>query len=228
MALRMPDAPAVIAERLASRARARSGGSLIVALSGIDGSGKSYTANLLHRALERRGIRTALVRADDWLSPPRQRFGSARTGRHFFENAMRFDAMFGQVVRPLRRDRRIDVTLTLGGPSGFLRRQRYRFSDVDIVLLEGIFLLRRELLPNYDRTIWIDCTFRTALERALRRDQEGLSPEQLDHDYRTIYFPAQHLHATRDAPRERAGLVLLNDHRLVPPEHVTEHAASAA
>ena len=86
MALRMPGAVVIIAERLASRVHARSGGSLLVALSGIDGSGKGYTANLLHWALERRGIHAALVHADDWLSPPRQRFGSPRTARHFFEN----------------------------------------------------------------------------------------------------------------------------------------------
>ena len=228
MALHIPGAVAVIAQRLASRARARSGGSLLVALSGIDASGKGYTATLLDRALERHGIHTALIHADDWLSPPRQRFGSPRSARHFFENAFRFDAMFSQVVRPLRRDRQLDVTLTLGGESGFLRRQSYRFSDVDVVLLEGIFLLRRELLPTYDRTIWIDCTFSTALERALRRNQEGLTPEQLEHDYRTIYFPAQQLHVTRDAPRERAGLVLLNDDRLAPAEHAHERASSAA
>jgi len=195
MALHIPGAVAVIAQRLASRARARSGGSLLVALSGIDASGKGYTATLLDRALERHGIHTALIHADDWLSPPRQRFGSPRSARHFFENAFRFDAMFSQVVRPLRRDRRLDVTLTLGGESGFLRRRSYRFSDVDVVLLEGIFLLRRELLPTYDRT---------------------------------IYVPAQQLHVTRDAPRERAGLVLLNDDRLAPAEHAHERAASAA
>jgi uridine kinase len=228
MALRMPVAVSVIAERLAGRARSRSSGSLLIALSGIDGSGKGYTADLLRRALERRKIRTALVHADDWLSPRRQRFGSPPTARHFYENSFRFDAMFSEVVTPLRRDRGIDVTLTLGGRSGFLRRQSYRFSDVDVVLLEGIFLLRRELLPNYDRTIWIDCTFRTALERALRRNQEGLSPEQLQREYRTLYFPAQHHHATRDAPRERAGLVVLNDHRLAAAERVSEGAAPAA
>ena len=56
----------------------------------------------------------------------------------------------------------------------------------------------------------------------------GPTSEQLEHDYRTIYFPAQQLHVTRDAPRERAGLVLLNDDRLAPAEHVSERAAPAA
>ena len=230
MALRMPTAIDVLAERLAgrARARARSSGSLLVALSGIDGSGKGYTAGLLRQALESQGTHTALLHADDWLRPPRQRFGSPPSARHFYENAFSFDAMFAEVVTPLRRDGHIDTTVTLGGQSGLLRRTTYRFPDVDVVLLEGIFLLRRELLPSYDRTIWIDCTFATALERALQRNQEGLSPEQLEHEYRNIYFPAQHHHAIRDAPRERAGIVVLNDDRLATSARVAKGAASAA
>ncbi len=228
MALRMPEAIEVVARRLARRARARSGGSLLVALSGIDGSGKGCFANRLHAALEDRAIHTAVVHADDWISPPRQRFGSPPTPRHFYDNAIRFESMFSEVITPLRREGRVDVSLTLGGQSGFLRRRTYRFDAVDVVLLEGIFLLRRELLPSYDRTIWIDCTFQTALERALERNQEGLPPEQIEHEYRTIHFPAQHHHASRDAPRERAALVVLNDERLAPPVHASGRAASAA
>jgi len=229
MALRMPEATEVVGARLARRARARgSSGSLLVALSGIDGSGKGYTANLLHGALEGRGVHTAVIHADDWLSPPHQRFGSSPTARRFYENAFRYDEMFANVLTPLRREGHVDATLVLGGESGFLRRRTYRFAEVDVVLLEGLFLLRRELLPSYDRTIWIDCTFETALERALERNQEGLPPEQIEHDYRTIYFPAQHHHASRDAPRERAGIVVLNDERLAAPARAGGAAASPA
>ena len=229
MALRMPEASEVVAERLARRAQARSSsGSLLVALSGIDGSGKGYTANLLHGALEGRGVHTAVIHADDWLTPPHHRFGRSPTARHFYENAFRYDEMFANVVTPLRRDGHVDAIREISGRSGFLQRHTYRYAEVDVVLLEGIFLLRRELLRSYDRTIWIDCTFRTALERALERNQEHLPPEQIEHDYRTIYFPAQRHHSSRDAPWERAGIVVLNDERLAAPARPGEAAASAA
>jgi uridine kinase len=45
-----------------------------------------------------------------------------------------------------------------------------------VVLVEGIFLFK-PLYRNYvDLTIWIDCSFSTALARAIARGQEGLSP----------------------------------------------------
>jgi uridine kinase len=49
--------------------------------------------------------------------------------------------------------------------------------------------------------VWIDCSFETALERAVARAQEGLSPTQTIAPYRTIYFAAQERHLALDRPR---------------------------
>jgi uridine kinase len=90
----------------------------------------------------------------------------------------------------------------------------YDFHDADVVLLEGIFIYKRAYRPHFDLACWIDCTFETALERALRRAQEGLPPGETIEAYRTIYFPAQRLHEKRDRPREGADEIIVNDPRL--------------
>jgi uridine kinase len=95
------------------------------------------------------------------------------------------------------------------------RRHIYAFTDLDVVVLEGIYLLKRALARHYDLSIWIDCSFETALARAVARAQEGLSPDKTTHAYRTIYFPAQRLHFPRDNPKTTATLVLDNDPRLL-------------
>ena len=46
------------------------------------------------------------------------------------------------------------------------RRERYRFADVDVILLEVIFLLKRAYRYHYDLSIWIECNFETALRHA--------------------------------------------------------------
>jgi uridine kinase len=79
------------------------------------------------------------------------------------------------------------------------------------VLLEGVQLLKRAFREHYDLAVWIDCSFDTALERALARRQEGLSAEETLHAYRTIYFPAQTLHFELDDPRGSADVLLEND-----------------
>ena len=94
------------------------------------------------------------------------------------------------------------------------RSHTYAFGDTDVILLEGIFLLKGAWRPYYDLSFWVDCSFETALERALRRGQEGLPPAETVRAFQTIYFPAQRLHLAMDAPRSAAHWVLPNDHKL--------------
>ena len=81
------------------------------------------------------------------------------------------------------------------------------------------YLLKRAFQDYYDLSVWIDCTFETALERAIARGQEGLPAAATITAYRTIYFPAQEIHLDRDDPQGAATARLDNDPRLgaAPP-----------
>src|SRR5439155_16932763 len=121
---------------------------------------------------------------------------------HFYRHAIRFDALFSQLVLPLR-DRRslhIDVDFVEETATEY-RRHTYEFEEIEVIVLEGIYLLKRALRAHCDLSIWIDCRFDTALARALVRRQEGLLADETVAVYRTTYFPAQELHFARDDPR---------------------------
>ena len=77
--------------------------------------------------------------------------------------------------------------------------------------VEGIFLFKQGLREYFDLRVWIDCSFSTALARALERRQEGLPPAATTAAYETIYFPAQRIHTELDNPRESADLIFDND-----------------
>lgn len=91
------------------------------------------------------------------------------------------------------------------------RRHTYEFRDIDIIVLEGIYLLKRPFQHLYDLSFWIDCSFEKALERAVARAQEGLSRDATIAAYRTIYFPAQEIHFARDNPRSAASGLIDNN-----------------
>lgn len=185
---------------------------LLVALSGIDGSGKGYVSELLAAVLRERGRRVALVHADGWLELPDRRFDPARPAEHFYDHAFRWEDFFAQLVLPLRDQRSIDLTYDEADPtSAAYRRGRFQSGEVDLVLVEAIFLFKRTLRQHFDAALWIDCSFETAFARALARNQEGLSADELRRDYDTIYFPAQRLHFERDDPAGAATFVIAND-----------------
>ena len=194
---------------------ARAGGrrrALLVAMSGIDGSGKTTLSTRLAERLEGRDLRTALITLDPWHTPWPVRYNPSDPGRHFYRHAFRFAELFERLITPLQRRRSVTLTLPLIRlTDDAWVEQTYRFAAVDVILLEGIFLLRRQLRRRYDLAFWVECSFETALARALARNQEGQSEARLREDYARIYFAAQRIHVARDAPARHADGILCND-----------------
>lgn len=185
--------------------------SMLVAVSGIDGSGKGYITNKLVAALNRQGVRAVSINIDPWLTLPEQRFNAENPGEYFYHHAFVFEDLFQQLVLPLQQQRSLYLETTLTGQFGTPFTQVYDFQDVDVIVLEGIFLLKRSLIPYYDFKVWIECSFETALKRALQRNQENLSPEEIIRDYDTIYFAAQKFHFAVDSPKLKADYIYPND-----------------
>lgn len=189
--------------------------SLLVAVSGIDGSGKGFVASMIAADLRARGLRAEPINIDGWLSLPHERFRASNPAEHFYHHAIRFDELFARLVLPLRDARSISLEADFTEETATAyRRHVYEYSDLDVIVLEGIYLLKRALVGHYDLSVWIECSFETALERAVARAQEGLSPAETIRAYQTIYFPAQEIHFRRDNPATRATVALVNDPRL--------------
>ena len=195
-----------------SRPAHGSRGCLVAAISGIDAAGKTTLARQVAHDLESRGLRAALIHLDSWHAPPQDRFGPSRSPEHFYRNAFRLPELFDRLVEPLRRKGSLKLTVDLIRlPGNVPYSHTYDFRNVEVILLEGIFLLKRELRPRYDLSFWLDCPFDVALRRALGRNQEWMSAAEIVRDYTDLYFPAQRLHLERDRPHDAADLVLSAD-----------------
>jgi len=206
---RIEDVVRKILERRANIPESRS---LLVGVSGIDGCGKGYLATQLRAHLALLGVIPAILNVDGWLNLPQKRFAQSAPAVNFYENAIRFEQFFTQLVLPLRERRSIHVVAdVVEETASEYRKHAYDYDDVSVVLVEGIFLFKPQYRKYFDLAIWIDCSFPTALARAIDRGQEGLSPANTIAAYDTIYFPAQRIHLAQDKPRENADLIFEND-----------------
>jgi uridine kinase len=198
-----------IIERRANTPESRS---LLVGVSGIDGCGKGYLAMQLQAHLALHGVIPTILNVDGWLNLPHKRFNKDALAVNFYKNAIRLDQFFSQLVLPLRDRRSVHLVADfVEETASDYRKHSYDYKDVSVVLVEGIFLFKPQYRKYFDLAIWVDCSFPTALARAIDRAQEGLSPANTIAAYETIYFPAQRIHLAQDKPRENADLIFENE-----------------
>src|SRR5712691_6396033 len=157
---------------VAKRAERAAEQAVLVGISGIDAGGKGFITEKIAKQLQELGWRVATINADDWLNLPEVCLSQHKPAEHFYEHAMRFDEMFDQLIVPLKENRAVSFVADCADAKGNRRKHRYEFRNIDIVLLEGIFLFKPAYRELVDLTVWVDCSFETAMERAIKRGQE--------------------------------------------------------
>ena len=183
-----------------------------VAISGIDASGKGYVAKRLENKLTGKGLRVANINIDPWQNPIPIRLKKENPAENFYQNVFRWDDVFGQLITPLRKA----GTIRLATQLMYTHADEYfafefDFRNIDILLVESIFLFQQKYLRHYDLKVWIDCSFETGLKRALKRNVERLSKQKVIDDYQTYYYPAQRYHLQRDNPKHLSDIIYCND-----------------
>ena len=196
---------------VAKRAERSAGQAVLIGISGIDAGGKGFISEKIAQRLQELGWRVATINADDWLNLPEVCLSQHKPAEHFYEHAMRFDEMFDRLIVPLKENRAVSFVADCADAKGNRRKHSYEFHRIDIILLEGIFLFRPAYRNCFDLTVWVDCSFATALKRAITRCQEGLPPAETIRAFTTIYFPAQRIHFARDNPQGAADFIIQNE-----------------
>lgn len=183
-----------------------------IAISGIDASGKGYISRLLHDEIEAKGYKVATINIDPWHNPISERLQKQNPGENFYDHAFRWHDLFTQLIFPLQKNRNIHLeTMLIRTNADEYYSYTYDYKEIDILLVEGIFLFRKEFLSYYDWKIWIDCSFENAMKRAIQRNVEKLDEQQLIQDYNTYYYPAQLYHFKNDNPEGIADFIFANN-----------------
>lgn len=187
---------------------------LRVAVDGPDGAGKTCLADELAEEIRRIGRPVIRASIDGFHRPSMDRF--ARFGdspEGYYRDS--FDHV---ALRHLLLDRL--------GPGGDLRYVKRTFdyrsdeavkedwadAEPDAVLIfDGVFLLRPELLDAWDLRIFLSCDWSEILRRVMKRDSTWMgSPTEVRDRYMQRYIPGQQLYFEEARPQELADLVIDN------------------
>jgi uridine kinase len=161
----------VVAVAARLRALHRGGGTVLVGIDGLGGSGKSCLAAALAAEMLRTGAAAvSVVHGDDFYLPSAERPAGDADAKPIGGD-VDWRRLRAEVLEPLRAG----------------RGARYRAYDWNrdalgawhavrpggVALVEGVYALRPELRALYDVRIWVECPRAIRLARGLARDGEA-------------------------------------------------------
>ncbi|MCG6200729.1 uridine kinase family protein [Psychromonas antarctica] len=176
---------------------------LIIAISGIEGCGKRALTEKVAAALILEGVSVAVIHGDDWEASESVRFNVMSSPEEYYLNAYRFDEMFEQLILPLKLFGSIKTSVTLDDVMN-PRTVEYDFNDIDIILIEGVYLLQEAYLDLYDYTCWVDSDFDAAFARLVRLKNIEQSQDALIRLFELLIKPAGQYHIYSDNPQGHA------------------------
>jgi len=191
-----------------------------VGIDGVDCSGKTILAGELAKELCAREQNPIQASIDNFHNPRELRYQRGRTSpQGYYEDSFNLPSLLSDLLHPLGPEGDRRYTLARFDLSGEAEIEPLweRASPDAILLFEGVFLHRPELLPHWDFSLFLDVAFEVTIERASKRDLKYFgSEEALRSLYRQRYIPGQQLYLEAEQPAEKAGGVLDNNNLVKP------------
>ena len=193
---------------------------LRVAIDGVDAAGKTRLADELVEPILRRNRPVIRASIDGFHNPREIRYRRGKNSPEgYYYDSFDYEAIQLFLLSPL-------------GPDGDRRYKTAKFdfrtessvtpalntAEHDSVLLfDGVFLLRPELLSSWDFSVFVDIDFKVSMERALVRDQALFGTEEnVRQRYSQRYIPGQKIYLEEAQPAVRADIVVENNSPLNP------------
>jgi len=186
-----------------------------VAIDGPPAAGKTTLADELAVVLRAQGREVIRATIENFLTPRSQRFRRGEdSAEGCYHDSVDFDALHRVLLDPL-------------GPGGGRRFQQAVYDKVTdtalsrpvttartdaVLLFDGVFLLRPELIDRWDLRIFVSAAFERTLDRARTRDQTALrSAAEVERRYRSRYIPSQQFYFDTARPADHADIIVHND-----------------
>ena len=188
---------------------------LRVAIDGPDAAGKTTLAQELIEPLQSYGRPVIHASIDGFHNPARIRYRRGiNSPEGYYHDSFNYHALTASLLTPLgpggsrqyvssvfdyRADTEVKIPIQVAEANA-------------VLLFDGVFLLRSELLEYWDYTIFVEAAFEVTLARAEQRDA-GLfdNAEEIRRRYEQRYIPGQKLYFDECRPKERAKVVVDNN-----------------
>jgi len=190
---------------------------VLVGIDGVDASGKTTLSDELINHLRKTNRPIIKASIDGFHNPKQVRYRKGRNSPEgYYLDSFNYQALIDKLLLPL----------SLNGSLQY-RTKVFNFLDNrevvspiqnanhnSILIMEGIFLFRPQIVKYWDFKIFLDVHFKITLKRNINRTMEiqylGSEQEIVD-KYKKRYMPGQKLYFKDANPKEKADIVIDNN-----------------
>jgi len=193
---------------------------LRVGIDGVDAAGKTSLANELAEELTKLGQPVLRASIDGFHNPKgiRRQRGSLSPEGYYYDS-FNYNLLTTHLLQPLEPpgNRRIRLSAFDFKTEQKTTSEEITASNEQILIFEGVFLFRPELIRYWDVKIFVEINFQTSLNRALERDLYLFgSKEEIEKRYNERYIPGQKIYFEAEHPQEKADIVIDNNDFMKP------------
>ncbi|WP_312667209.1 hypothetical protein [Tissierella praeacuta] len=189
-----------------------SGKTIIVGIDGLGGAGKSAITELLKTQLQNSNYYPVVLHIDDFIYPRYIRYDEFKEEWYCYYNIQwRYDYLIKEILLPVREGIEIDKQVELYEKENDLYiLEQIKIPQCSILLIEGIFLQRKEIKEYFDYMVYVELPKDIRLSRVINRDTYIGDDKDIKLKYERRYFPAEDKYIKDYCPAENADFVLEN------------------
>ena len=186
-----------------------------VAIDGVDASGKTFLADEIAASLRRGNRQVIQASADGFHNPRSIRYKKdSLSPEGFYYGSYDYERLIKNLLEPLspNGDRQFRTAVYDAVKDQPIDSLPLTAEEDAILIMDGIFLLRPEILPFWDLTLYLATDFANSVPRGIARDAELIgSREEATRRYNKRYVPGQRLYRQKANPLDKADILIDNN-----------------
>lgn len=180
---------------------------MIIGIDGLGGAGKTSKAKELQDILSRHGISSEILHIDDFIHPRDIRYvDNIEEWKCYYYLQWRYDYI-SDILKKLKQEGAFFEGIEIyNKKTDCYDIKTLKIKPETVLIIEGVFLQRKELKDLFDFVMYIDVPKEERLRRVLKRDTYIGNEREIEEKYKKRYFPAEDYYVKTCHPSKCANL----------------------
>ncbi|QMV44022.1 kinase [Cohnella cholangitidis] len=180
----------------------------IVAIDGLGGAGKTTLVEKLEQELNNNNCKVVIIHIDDHIVEKNKRYQTGHEEWYeYYYLQWNLNKLTTNLFEVLHNSHHSIVLPFYDTSTDSISNKEVTVPTDSIVLIEGIFLQRKEWRKFYDIIIFLDCPLELRNERVLNRDSYIGDNHAIINKYKSRYWPGEEHYLEIEKPFRNADII---------------------